>query len=282
MSRRSITHNLVGVLFLTAAFLPAAAVCQTRPLALLTPEKTGLSEVFAAVVAAKLQPRFRVLDLSMADAAFRSAEVAEPFNQTAETARTLAEMIGCEYFVVIKTADQRRAGIGRPDYFESNAALFVINGRTGELAGFRLYVREGTTAESARRSLENSAAEIADDVSAVIANVRHVELTTEFPSPPEPASQTFRAPIPYKRMKPDYTEQAMTYGVEATVDVSVDIAADGTVVNTKILRWAGYGLDESVEENIKRMNWRPAELNGKYLPMRILLRYNFKDIQNPE
>lgn len=269
------------MLFLIGALSPVAVLCQTHSLAILTPEKTAASDRLAELIAGKLEPRFKVLDRSMTVAAFRSAAIAEPFNQTVETARTLAEMIGCEYFVVIKTADQRRAGIDRPDYFESNAAVFTVTGRTGELIKFRLFIRDGNTPEAARSSLENSAAEIADDIAGAVSNYKPLQ-RADIALPPDPAPQTFRAPVPYKRMKPDYTEQAMIYGVEATVDVAVDIAADGTILATRIERWAGYGLDESVEQNIRRMNWRPAELAGKYLPMRILLRYNFKDIQNPE
>jgi TonB family protein len=266
-----------------AVILPAAAFCQRHSLAVITPEKNASSEELAAAVSVKMDKKFRLVDLSMADAAFRSAEISEPFNQTIETAQTLAETIGCEYFVLIRTGDHRRAGVDRPDYFESNAAVFIVSGRTGELRQFRLYVSEGKTEDAARSALKNSAAEIADEISRAVAGDKPDDTAkTSLPLPPDPASQTFRAPVPYKRMKPGYTEQAMIYGIEATVDVSVDIDAKGTVLRTDIRRWAGYGLDESVEENIRRMNWRPAELAGKYLPMRILLRYNFKDIQNPE
>jgi hypothetical protein len=40
-------------------------------------------------------------------------------------------------------------------------------------------------------------------------------------------------------------------------------------------------LDEAVARNIEKMNWRPAERNGKFIPLSILLRYNFKKI-DPE
>ncbi len=270
------------MLFLSGILLPAGIFCQTHSVAILTPENNAVSDRLAALIAKHFKQPFNVLDRSMADAAFRSADVKEPFNQTVETAKTLAEVIGCEFFIVIKTADQRRAGIRRPDYFESNAAVFVIDGRTGELIFFKLFLREASTAECARKALEDRAAEIADNIASAAADSRPAPRRSDIALPPDPAPQTFRAPIPYKRIKPEYTEQAMIYDIEATVDVAVDIDADGTVLDTRIERWAGYGLDESVEQNIRRMNWRPAELNGKYLPMRILLRYNFKDIEDPK
>jgi hypothetical protein len=53
-------------------------------------------------------------------------------------------------------------------------------------------------------------------------------------------------------------------------------------MRTQIVRWAGYGLDEAVTETVRRMNWRPATRGGKALPIRVLLRYNFKKIEKEE
>jgi hypothetical protein len=49
-----------------------------------------------------------------------------------------------------------------------------------------------------------------------------------------------------------------------------------------ITRWAGFELDESVAKAVRSMNWRPAERNGKPLPVRFLLRYNFKKIEKDD
>jgi hypothetical protein len=51
--------------------------------------------------------------------------------------------------------------------------------------------------------------------------------------------------------------------VTATIDVLVDVEADGGITKIEIVRWAGFGLDESVAETVRKMNWRPAERNGK-------------------
>lgn len=50
----------------------------------------------------------------------------------------------------------------------------------------------------------------------------------------------------------------------------------------EITRRAGYGLDESVAEIIKKMQRRPALREGKPLPIRVLLRYNFKKPESEE
>jgi hypothetical protein len=62
----------------------------------------------------------------------------------------------------------------------------------------------------------------------------------------------------------------------------VDIDAEGRIAASRIVRWAGFGLDESVEKAVRSMNWRPAMRNGKSLPMRVLLRYNFRKVEKDE
>ncbi len=54
---------------------------------------------------------------------------------------------------------------------------------------------------------------------------------------------------------------------------------NGKILKVETARWAGFGLDEAVAENVRQMNWRPATRNGKALPIRVLLRYNFKKIE---
>ncbi|MEO8042966.1 MAG: energy transducer TonB, partial [Acidobacteriota bacterium] len=81
-----------------------------------------------------------------------------------------------------------------------------------------------------------------------------------------------------RRIKPDYTTTAFLYDVRATIDVEADVDSDGRILSTRIVRWAGFGLEDSVEKAIRSMNWRPAMRGGKPLPMRVLLRYNFTKV----
>jgi len=89
-------------------------------------------------------------------------------------------------------------------------------------------------------------------------------------------NQEVRAPRPYRRLKPPYPEAAARAEIEATVDVLVDIDARGEVGRIEIARWAGFGLDQSVLDTVKQMHFFPAMRNGVALPMRVLLRYNFR------
>jgi TonB family protein len=102
------------------------------------------------------------------------------------------------------------------------------------------------------------------------------------PDDGSPAAKNFRAPVPYRRLKPAYTRTAYLYDITATVEATVDLDEKGQITNLAITRWAGYELDESVEKAVRSMNWRPAERSGKSLPIRFLLRYNFKKIDKDD
>ena len=63
---------------------------------------------------------------------------------------------------------------------------------------------------------------------------------------------------------------------EATVDVIVDVGADGEVANVEVVRWAGFGLDEATVATVRQLHFFPAMRNGTPVPLRVLLRYNFR------
>jgi TonB family protein len=90
------------------------------------------------------------------------------------------------------------------------------------------------------------------------------------------ATQGIRLPRPYRRLRPDYPDTAARAEAEATVDVAVDIGADGEVGEIQIVRWAGFGLDESTVATVRQLHFFPAMKNSAPIPMRVLLRYNFR------
>ena len=88
--------------------------------------------------------------------------------------------------------------------------------------------------------------------------------------------QGIRLPRPYRRLRPNYPDTAARAEAEATVDVVVDVGADGEVGEVQIVRWAGFGLDESTVATVRQLHFFPAMKNGTPIPMRVLLRYNFR------
>ena len=80
----------------------------------------------------------------------------------------------------------------------------------------------------------------------------------------------------FRRLVPPYPEAAAQGDIEAIVDVFVDLDAVGEVTRVEIARWAGFGLDESTVETVRRLHFFPALRNGTAVPIRVLLRYNFR------
>jgi hypothetical protein len=267
-----------------AVFLLSAVVNAQR-IAILEPEdKTveGLGLAVRTDVAADL----KIVDDSMAKAAFRSVSLADPFNLTTSDSRRIGEVLGVNNFILLRSAVQRRASIDRPAYFEAYAIAYVLNSRSGSLVGWFRESVEATNEKEARGKLIAASGLLAKRIRASIkANQFTIVRDAKFEEVPAEGSalaKGLRTPVPYRRLRPEYTELASSYGVRATIDIEVDIDSDGSIARTSIERWAGFGLEESVEKAVRSMNWRPAMRNGKPLPMRILLRYNFIKIEKDE
>ncbi len=254
--------------------------------ALLTPEKSPYSIKFAENLENSLAGKMKLTDRVLGESAFNSVSVEDPFNLTLADAKHIGSVIGCEFFIFVRSANQRRSSLEREEYFESYAVIYVVSSRTGRLVLWKLQKGEAATVQEADRLLLETPGELATAIAERLKIVIKEEVSEkppmaleEMPVQTSPDDRSFRGPVPYLRIKPEYTRLAYLYDVKATVDISVDLDRDGKVLRTEIVRWAGFGLDESVDDAVRRMNWRPAERNGKPLPMRVLLRYNFKKIE---
>lgn len=279
--------RLFALGFVLALFLSLQAEAQR--LSILVPEKAPQNTQFVSNLRGALEKKFTVIDDSLSEAAYSATAVPDPYNMTTGAARNIAAAIGCDYFLLIRTSTQRRISLERPSYYEASAAVYIISSLTGRLVYWKLLESKSGTPAEAEQFLANSAAGLAVELSDRLKEVK-VRERSEKPSrkieelPPEnsPEAKSFRPPVPYRRVKPEYTRQAYLYGVTATVDLLLDLDEKGNIMRTEVVRWAGYGLDESVTDAVRKMNWRPAERNGKPLPLRVLLRYNFKKVDKEE
>ena len=259
-----------------------------QKIAVLTPDKTSESINFAEKLETSLSSKFKILDSSFSETAFLSANPEKPFNLTTQEAKITGAAIGCNYFVLVKSRNLRRYSSEKKEYYESYAAVYVISSRTGRLVFWKLSSFDGSQSSDAEESLLNSTNNLAAEISEKLPEITKAELIEkvvkleEIPDANVPEAKNFRAPLPYKKLSPQYTALANLYGVAATVDIEIDFDEDGKILRTEIVRWAGFGLDEAVTETIRKMNWRPATRDGKSLPIRVLLRYNFKKIEQKD
>jgi len=289
------TIELNKFLFLRARIflLLLAAHCllltvTAQKIAVLTPEKTGLSESFADRLKTSLAAKFKVLNSSLSETAFLSVNAERPFNMSAEEAKIAGAAIGCDFFLLVKSENLRRFSLEKKEYFESYAAVYAVSARTGRLVFWKLQSFNGYDSNAAEKLLFESTGELVKGISERLPAAAREELSEvrakleEVPDENSPDAKNFRSPLPYRRISPQYTAAANLYSIAATVDIEVDFDESGQILRTEIVRWAGFGLDESVTETVRKMNWRPATRNGKALPMRVLLRYNFKKLDKEE
>ena len=279
-------------------------MAQSRPtrLAILDLGKTPTGVRAGAAIRKALQPEetreFTLIDRDQASAAARGVGYEGSVNLTIQEARDLGAALGCDFFLVGDAQTLKRSPSNKPGYYEAFASVFLVSARTGRLILWeRPIVQRDSSAESEKALLEVLAAAETrqrfllairraqeDERAARVSAVENGQVIIEVMSDDESGTnQEVRAPRPYRRLRPPYPAAAARAEVEAVVDVLVDIDARGEVGRVEIARWAGYGLDQSVIDTIRQMHFFPALRDGVAIPMRVLLRYNFRKppVQNP-
>ncbi|HEX8151093.1 MAG TPA: TonB family protein [Pyrinomonadaceae bacterium] len=234
--------------------------------------------------------KLSVLDRGMSAAAARGVGYAGSLNLTLAEARALGAAVGCDFYLTGDAQTIRRSSSARPAYFEAYASVFVVSSRTGRLVMWERPAAEADTAEGAEASLL-AALEGGAQLYAAAAAVEAEREERERFAPDEGGTEAIidlstdegasahgdlREPAPYRRLRPAYTDAAARAEAEATVDALVEIGSDGEVSGVRVVRWAGFGLDEEVAATVRRMHFRPAQREGEAVPVRVLLRYNFR------
>lgn len=276
---------IIKISFTALAFcLIGVLSAQAQRVMVLAPDTTDASRDFAWDLEQELIDKVQIQDFDIGKAVLKASPPENVFNMTKAEAQRFGSAIGSAYFLLIKSSTVRRSSSQRPEYYEAAAAIYLVSSRSGRLIMWKLERYEASKEKDAARQLKKAIPQLAKGLIAKMKTAETAELGESDPPAMEEAdaaaaeNKSFRAPIPYRRLKPEYTETAAFYDVAATVEMLVDLDAKGDIMRTEIVRWAGYGLDESVEKAVRSMNWRPAERNGKPLPMRFLLRYNFKKL----
>ena len=233
----------------------------------------------------------RVIDRDWARSAALGAGYRGSLNLTLPEARDIGSAIGCDFFFAGKAGAERRLPADGPPYFEAYAAIYLVSARTGKLTLWEWRSAKRPTPEEAEKALLQELAaedaldryrrqiqraredEQAERASAIENNVPVIEALSDDQSN---VGNGVQAPRPYRRLKPPYPDSAARAEIEATVDVLVDIDAQGEVVRVEVARWAGYGLDQSVVDTVRQLHFFPAQRDGAAIPIRVLLRYNFR------
>lgn len=279
-------------LMLSATVAPARDVSERVSVAVLDLGETETGRRAADELSAALAKTssFDLVNRAQSRAAARGAGYAGSLNLTLDAARDLGGAIGCDLYFTGEAQTLRRTSSARPDYFESYAALFLVSAQTGRLVLWESFNAEAATPVEAEKSLLVELRVRAVRYGEMIAKAqegerRERQLAREqgaagvFEDAPEdgsPAAANFRAPQPYRSLRPTYPETAARVAAEAVVDALVEVDAAGEVKDIEIVRWAGYGLNEAVIATVRQLHFRPATRDGRPVPIRVLLRYNFR------
>lgn len=274
-------------IFVCCLFFAASETFAQR-IALIIPNETAQSSIIEEKLGGSLSKNHKIINGDLAKSVFQSSSFENPFNLTTEEAQNLGNAVGCDYFLLLKAENLRRTSFEKAEYYESYTAIYLISSRTGRLIFWKLKNAEDANPTSADRKLYASTDDLSTEISTNVSLANKNEIIENLPSVAElpdensPEAKNFRSPLPYRRIRPAYTSTASAYAIKATVDALVDLDENGKITRIGIVRWAGYGLDESVIKTIGEMQWRAAEREGKTLPIRVLLRYNFKKIEKED
>ncbi len=258
--------------------------------------ETGVRAAETLHTALAADSKLLLVDRSLVLTAARGMGYRGSLNMTLSEARDLGAAIGCDFFIIGDAQTLRRSPSTKTDYFEAYASVFVVHAATGKLLMWdRTHVEAASPAEAERqlltelnhraanytRPLEQAIDEEIKSRAQKLTFAPHAVIYEEAPAEDSPAAKNFRAPQPYRRLRPPYPLTAAAAEAEATVDASVDIDANGEVANVSVVRWAGFGLDDATIDTIRQLHFRPAMRDGIPFPVRILLRYNFRRPANP-
>ena len=255
---------------------------------------TPVGKLFAETLRARLRAsgEVAVADADLSRAAANGIRYSGSLNLTLTEARDLGAALAAEFYVIGDAQTLRRSSFQSPVYYESYCSIFLVSARTGQLL---LWERpsfensEATTAESRlsqylssedlrRRLLEAVKLAHSDErLKRTILSTAAEAVIEEAPEDEKAAEvQGIRLPRPYRRLRPAYPDTAARAEAEATVDVLVNVGTDGEVGDVHVVRWAGFGLDETTVATVRQLHFFPAMKNGSPIPMRVMLRYNFR------
>ena len=288
--------RLFGILALLPLFPANSRAQANQPpiLSVLDFGSTTIAKQAADTLRARLRSTGEVLvaDADLSRAAAKGIGYSGSLNLSLSEARDLGAALATEFYILGDAQTLRRSSFESPVYYESYCSIFLVSARTGRLL---LWERPGFEDAEATKAEQRLSQYLSDDALfrhlLDIIKKTHAEeriqrtiLTTaaeavieEAPDDEKAAEvQGIRTPRPYRRLRPEYPQTAARADAEATVDVVVDVGADGEVGDIQIVRWAGFGLDESTIAIVRQLHFFPAMKNGTPVAMRVMLRYNFR------
>ncbi|MEK6302261.1 MAG: energy transducer TonB [Acidobacteriota bacterium] len=234
--------------------------------------------------------RVSLMDQSMVQPALKGMGYEGSLNMSRDEARKLGSAIGCDFFITGKLEAFTRSDRAAEEHEEALMGVMIVDSRTGALAVFDFIDGKAATREAAGAALIKT---LATRVTSYIDRMSRFQLARaqvlpsgsgkpaeasveDIPDEGSPLAVGFAPPQFLNRVKPDYTEAAERADVTAIVEASAVFRASGEVGDIQIVRWAGFGLEESAERAIRQLKFKAATREGKPVNVRAIVRYNFR------
>lgn len=259
-------------------------------------EKATDAHPMEAVLAESLSRDTRValIDEALVRPALAGIGYDGSINMSKDEARRVAAAIGCDFFIVGKTEALTRSARENESHEEAYAGVMIVDGKTGLLAAFDFVSAKGDTRAAALNGLaEKLSARVPGYVNQLTqlnatkeqiripARSQGGERIEDMPDEGSVRALGFAPPEFLTRVKPEYTPEAEQANLTATVEAMVVFRLNGEVGHCEIVRWAGFGLEESAERAIRQLRFKPATRDGKPVSVRALIRYNFRRVSEP-
>ena len=287
-------HKLFVILCFFAAAQSNAHANHPPVLSVLDFGSTAIGKQASETIRARLRStgEVTIADADLSRAAAKGIGYTGSLNLAVNEARDLGAALATEFYILGDAQTLRRSSFESPVYFESYCSIFLVSARTGRLLLWERPSFENAEAIKAEARLSQYLVDDAlsgrligiikkshedERIQRTVLTASAEAIIEEAPEDEKAAEvQGLRTPRPYRRLRPEYPQSAARADAEATVDVVVDVGADGEVGETQIVRWAGFGLDESTIATVRQLHFFPAMKNGTPIPMRVMLRYNFR------
>lgn len=241
----------------------------------------------ALIAALGSDSRVFLVEQSIVQPALKGIAYDGSINMSRDEARKLGSAIGCDFFITGKLETFTRSDRVAEEHEEAIIGLMIVDGRAGVLAAFDFIGEKLATREAAVaaliRTLAMRAGGYVDRMSRfqlaraqVIQSRKSAESIEDIPDEGSPLAEGFAAPEFLNRVKPEYTDAAERADITAIVEAIAVFRANGEVGDIQIVRWAGFGLDESAGRAIRQLKFKAATREGKPVSVRATVRYNFR------
>jgi protein TonB len=84
------------------------------------------------------------------------------------------------------------------------------------------------------------------------------------------------APVPIYKPEPPYSEEARKAKYQGTVVLQIVVDTQGSVVDVRVVKPLGLGLDEKAVDTVRTWKFKPGMRNGAAVPVRVLVEVSFR------